>query len=467
MATEPNLAPILKTALAEIRGKSRLAAGISAMATRPEAFTSQAQMQLAGAAAIPEARELIERHLDDLWARTVYPVTSTPLRLAVVGAGFAAAVFSAARVLSGKSKPLVFEASPVVGGTFAMTRNPSFYMNTLNRPGTGGLPGEGSLTYVPGALIQPSMLTGREYNDNADLGFAIRLMLANYATVVPSARVTSVRRLRGTPSDDLLVSLDRGAEVLVRQLIDARGPGRWAMPPGITAWDERVMSFPGLMARMDTPFPLAFDPRERWAIIGGGDSAKCAVEMLLGIGPQPAMSMAGFDYVNQIDWYAPNVDRTCQSWLRNQRRRYARIAAYLPRDGETGTIYLPRDGETGTISRPPFGGSRLFVYNRKAAVTRSMGMVIVDGRCYDRVVVCIGLQRHDPFLDRLTGMSNYGSPVPLARSSFGGRVLAVGAVANQPFSQRESELGVGRFDSNRLAMFRYGPRIAALGMQLT
>jgi hypothetical protein len=72
-------------------------------------------------------------------------------REVIIGAGFHAAVYAATRVLSGFPKPLVVERGHRAGGTFAMTDRPTFYLNSRNRPGGGGLAGDQgtSLNYLP------------------------------------------------------------------------------------------------------------------------------------------------------------------------------------------------------------------------------------------------------------------------------------------------------------------------------
>src|SRR5207248_8155169 len=106
-------------------------------------------------------------------------------REVVIGGGFHAAVYAATRVLSGYPKPLVLERNRRVGGTFAMTSRPTFYLNSRNRPGTAGLAGDqgASLNYLPGAPIPAANASIAEYQTNTDLAFAIRLVLAQFADV--------------------------------------------------------------------------------------------------------------------------------------------------------------------------------------------------------------------------------------------------------------------------------------------
>ena len=61
-----------------------------------------------------------------------------------------------------------------------MTARPTFYLNSRNRPGNGGLAGDqgASLNYLPGAPIQAANVSMTEFQTNTDMAFVIRLALA-------------------------------------------------------------------------------------------------------------------------------------------------------------------------------------------------------------------------------------------------------------------------------------------------
>src|SRR4029079_2231715 len=97
-----------------------------------------------------------------------------------------AAVCARVRFCSGFTKPRVVERHDRVGGAFAMTARPTFYLNSRNRAGTPGPAGDrgASLNCLPGAPIQAADVSMAEYQTNTDLAFTIRLALAQFADVV-------------------------------------------------------------------------------------------------------------------------------------------------------------------------------------------------------------------------------------------------------------------------------------------
>ena len=138
----------------------------------------------------------------------------------------------------------------------------------------------------------------REYQTNTDMAFVIRLTLAQYADVLTKAEVLSVTR------DGTSVEIDIADRGVLRagRVIDARGLGDPAdqnLANGTT-----VVTFPQFLARMASPWPLRGVVRA--AVVGGGDSGKCAVESMLGIAPQPMMAAAALDSVDRIGLYPLN-----------------------------------------------------------------------------------------------------------------------------------------------------------------
>src|SRR5207248_2265085 len=219
-------------------------------------------------------------------------------REVIIGSGFHAAVYAATRVRSGYPKPLVLERGQRVGGTFAMTARPTFYLNSRNRAGAAGLAGDqkAALNFLLGAPIQAANVGMQEYQTNTDMALVIRLALAQYADVVTNATVLSVIR-EGTGVE---IEVADRSPLPAGRVIDARGVGDPVSQD--IANGSTVLTFGQFMARMAGMWPLR--GVRRVAVIGGGDSAKCTIESLLGIGPQPYMAAAALDSVDRVDWYS-------------------------------------------------------------------------------------------------------------------------------------------------------------------
>jgi len=296
-------APV-ESVLTAVTGRQSASAGMRAMMQRESEFASPLQAQLTGIALDPPGREFADQVLDAYWSdqprqQTTLASSSTD-REVVIGGGFHAAVYAAVRVLSGYPKPLVLERNERVGGTFAMTARPTFYLNSRNRAGSGGLAGDqgAALNYLPGAPIQAANVSMLEFQANTDMAFVIRLALAQFADVVTDARVVSVVR-DGTGVQIEIADRD---PLFAGRVIDARGLGD---PTGQdVANGTTILTFPLFMQRMASMWPLR--GVRRAAVVGGGDSAKCAVESFLGIAPQPFMAAAALDSVDRIGLYPLN-----------------------------------------------------------------------------------------------------------------------------------------------------------------
>jgi hypothetical protein len=278
--------PIIDKVIAEVltdrSNDRRMGAGIRACRGRGSDFHSELEMRLAGIAMVPEARALMERALTKHWEGKQPFIGGVPYRAfsdreCILGGGLYAAIYAACRVAAGHKPPIVLEqhAADRVGGAFAVSLNPVFRLNSRNRPGPAGLPDQDkALNYIPGAVLQPSMITSEEYATNADMAWLIRLTLAQYAELYPN---TEVKRL--IPSENM--SMDVGTDYGTfnfKRVIDARGNGRAPAGNGTT-----ILNFEQLMQRMGKIFPLK--GMRQVAVIGGGDSARCAVESLLGVAP--------------------------------------------------------------------------------------------------------------------------------------------------------------------------------------
>ncbi|MEU1969668.1 hypothetical protein ABZ541_23860 [Micromonospora sediminicola] len=422
------------------------AAGMRAMTQRESEFPSPWQAKLTGIALDPNGRDVADQILDAYWSdeprqHDTLNSSSTD-REVIIGSGVHAAAYAAARVLSGYPKPLVLERHERVGGTFAMTARPTFYLNSRNRAGNAGLAGDqgASLNYLPGAPIQAANVSMAEYQTNTDMAFVIRLALAQFADVATNAKVLSVAR-DGT---GVQIEIEGNGSLVAGRVIDARGLGD---PDGQDLADgATILTFPHFMRRMAGMWPLR--GVRRVAVVGGGDSAKCAVESCLGIAPQPFMAAAALDRVDRIDWYSDDLPMTCEAWQENIRGRYQAIGRYLRPDG--------------------FGVQRLNVVGRRARPVALPGAALIDGRTYDLVVVCTGNRETDIDGLDLGSFDEYtttdGNAV--ARQHYNLPAFRVGPHARLPFTRREREDGVADIVANAVAIFRTATRTAALAATL-
>jgi hypothetical protein len=297
--------------------------GILAMKERKGEFSSPMAAKLSGVAQIPAARKEFDSTLDQMWQRNgndKLPAASE----VIVGAGLHAAIYSAVRVARGFEKPLVLEADKTVGGAFAVSKESAFYLNSRNRPGKLSVPGrDGALNVLPGGMIQPSDLSGDEYQRNTDLAFCIRTTLAMCAHVVPG------RKVIGT--DKYNAVLDGGDRVPYERLIYATGLGEANMLIGSYADGQRVLTFPQFMGSLDTTFPLR--GMKNVAVIGAGDSGRTVIEALCGQGPTSRWSVASLDWPDRIDWFGvPEDSLTRQGYEECNRSRYKGIGRLLDGD---------------------------------------------------------------------------------------------------------------------------------------
>lgn len=433
----PILAKLISDVVSDRANNRHLSRGIQACRTRRGDFKSPLEMQLAGIAMAPEARDMATRVLNRHWASRALNTgrfTYYGDREVVIGAGFQAAVYCASRVLAGHAPPIVLEQGDAehVGGAMAVSPNAVFRLNSRNRPGPGGLPDQNKgLNFIPGGLLQPAMVSSEEYVDNALMAWLIRLTLAQYAEVYPNMKVNKLDLLSG--SSEPVVCTD-GGNIIARRIIDARGCG--ATPAG-KADNQTIFTFEQFMARMGGMFPL--QGMNQVAIIGGGNSGLCAAESVLGIAPGNT-SVTGLDYVQRADLYATTIDGgTCSEFREAQRGRYIRLAQSLD----------------GNVSNPT---SRLRVMGDRGNATAIPGGVLVNERTYDMAVMCTGLKR--PYLDQLNYVQ-VGSPA-LATKAIPHEIYRIGPAADLPFSTTEVAAGITDPPANSVSMFRLAPRTAAL-----
>jgi hypothetical protein len=420
--------------------------GMRAVMQRQAEFSSPLQAKLTGIALDPKGRSIADQGLDAYWSdelrRQNAMNSSSTDREVIIGSGFHAAVYAAVRVLSGFSKPLVLERDARAGGTFAMTERATFHLNSRNRAGGAGLAGDqmSSLNYLPGAPIQAANLSMAEYQTNTDMAFVIRLALAQFADVVTNATVTSVSGY----NDGVEIEIEDRDPLLAGRVIDARGlgdPADQQLANGTT-----IVTFPQFMQRMAGMWPLR--GLRRVAVIGGGDAAKCAVESLLGVAPQPFMAAAALDTVDRIDWYTNELPTTCDGWQQSIRGRYQAIGRYLRPDR--------------------LGARRLTVLPRRVQPVALPDAGLIEGRTYDLVVICTGNREKNIEGIDLESFDEYtvadGTPVALKHYTL--PAYRVGPHARLPFTALERETGVADIPANAVSMFRTGSKTAALAATL-
>lgn len=432
----------VRDALSEVTNDDSMNDAVQALAARAPEFDSPLAAKLTGVALNPAARLHFDRALDAMWDAATVPTSSVPE--IVVGGGLHAAIYCAVRVREGHPKPLVIEAKERVGGAFAASQLPAFYLNSINRPGVVGIPGrEEGLNYLPGAIIQPADLGIAEYQVNTDIAFAIRANLALYAKVLTGTKIE--RQLsQGEPTGVLTVD---GTRINADRVIWATGLGAPTRPE--IADGKSLMDYMEFLGHLDQPFP--FQGIKSVAVVGAGDSGRTVIEALVGQGPSQRMSVASLDWVDKIDWYGVSPDcMTRDAWASNNRSRYKGIARVLPT-------------EAG-------GASRVTPLARRAEqFGTGFDGAYVDGARYDLVILATGFapQRVGAEQD----VSSFG------QFSVGGRVVArAGSVADSqdafiigPAAKLETngEANVlGPVLENTAAVWRYADRTASLAMSL-
>jgi hypothetical protein len=351
--------------------------GVMAMMERAPEMRSPLTALLAGIAAEPRARRLWEDSMDDMWAeeskgfvpkKTIYPEV-------FIGAGMTGAVYCATRVANGQPAPLVLEQGERVGGSFAVSKTPSFYLNSRNRPGGLGIPGsQGALNFLPHAPVQPAELGYEEYQVNTDMAYAIRAAYAHTGAQVVvnqgiyglAIKETKVKR-NGRESRDfhVEVSLRGRGSIKARRVIVGTGIGQ---PKENWYAGERLLSFAQFMRRLDEPFPLR--KMGRVAVIGAGDSGKVVIEALVGQGPARPMTVAALDYPTDIVWFGQTAT-TRQDFEGCNRSRYRKL----------GTLFQGRN----------FRNQRVLPRrDRVESVEPGFDCVLVDGQPFDQVIDCTG-----------------------------------------------------------------------------
>lgn len=428
----------LRQVVREVAADPALNEGVVATMDRVKDFRDPVAALLAGVVINPVSRRRFDDHMDEKWAKDsrAYLLGGE----VVVGAGLHAAIYCAVRFLSSGRKTLVLEKSDRVGGAFAVSRNPAFYLNSRNRPGPLSIPGEmGSLNFMPGAMLQPSELGGSEYQTNDALAIVIRMTLVMCANVRTGVAVTDSEVVK----DGVNVALDDGTAFKAVRLVWATGLGKPADPTGGLIEDRggRFLTFDEFMSRMDSPYPLR--GMDRVAVVGGGDGARTVIEALTGQGPSRGYSVAALDWPKKIDWYgAPWLN--CVDWLASSRSRYKPIAALLPD---------PRvPAKVARVNPLPVASSYAAGYD----------CAYVGQQPYDYVIVACGSDpgRGVPY-DATEPFSSAGRNIGRAQRGKDKKEYIVGPASMLEVGTSEREILRG-ISENSTSIFRYAPRTAAL-----
>lgn len=425
----------IRSVLSTISEDGTMNDGVLAMDGRASEFISPMAARLTGIFLNPLARAKLDLALDSYWQMN--PQIPRMSSEVIVGGGLHAAIYCAVRVAEGHPKPLVIEANERVGGVFAVSRESSFFLNSRNRPGGLGVPGrEESLTFLPGAPVQPADLSGDEYQTNASLAYAIRATLALNAKVLVGKRVMD--------ANSSSVTLDDGSVIKTPRVIYATGLGESTAP--LKTNGKHMVDAMEFFAMLDRPFP--FQGIKRVAVIGCGDSGKTVVEALIGQGPDSSFSVASLDYIEKIDWYGvPDECRGQKRWRERNRSRYQGIAREI--------------GKRINEENSRLEGGRINPLVRKAAdLAIGFDGAYVDGARYDLVVWAGGFKPRD--IANTTEYKTRGRVV--ARMGESG-VFIIGPAAqlsSEPEPMNESD----SVPENTVALFRYADRTAAFAMDL-
>jgi|GEM_PF-2796493 len=447
---KPRLPKTIEQTIEAIKKDPELNEGITMLSERAPEMNDETRLTLSGIALHEPSRRFLEDNLDRIWADDKLPQRVDEL---VIGAGYHAAVYCAVRVAKGYPKPTVIDAGRV-GGAFGVSKDPSFYLNSRNRPGGLGIPGrDEALNILPGAPVQPCDLSGDEYQRNTDMAFAIRTSLAMNARVVTGWRVTL------TSGNTVYLEDSERKEtrtLQAKRIVWASGLGEASMPDGV-AKHEKVLTFNEFMARLDQPFP--FRGMERVAVVGSGDSGKTVIEALIGQGPNTAGSIASLDYVENIDWYGMNESSLYRGgWENCNRSRYKGIGRALPRD---------------SVVNGDNRGARIRPYSERAGqINGGFDGAYINGRRYDHVVWATGFEKKpgtSPYSAEEYGAVADGERL-LGRLIRGTqeqpREIIVGPAAEIPVDAYERAAFPADVPENTVAMFRYADRTATLAARL-
>jgi hypothetical protein len=416
---------------------------------------------LAAAAAIPKRRAMIDDAIDKDAARLVQPVRDQ--EVTVIGGGLQAAIFCAAYWKATGKKPMVLEQRPRLGGVFALSKGPAFYLNSRNRP-EGGEPGPGKpgpLNTIGGA-IELADISGAEYPPQDDLAFVIRLTLALYSTPITNARVGLVtdRDLDGMHAVRFTY---KGLSFVFRSknLIFATGVGEPELP------FSNGTTFEAFLLQTDrTDYPIS-----RWgdrvAVIGAGDSGSCTVEYLLGQGPTTKYDTASSAFPQRIVWFGQSCT-TREQYMEGARSRYAGIGRYMPRVGDPG--YFAR-----VIPKPKALRVAMDDKRERLLVLYREGGVVGDpiSEQFDSVIVCAGYRDTSEFalvpelrVRRRDVVQVDG--VPCGTRCVNTNIYSIGPCAGLPVTDGETSENsfLAKVPQNSVALFRYNRKTQLLAEHL-
>lgn len=441
----------VQTLIRQIREHDTMGVGVRAMMERKQSFSSPMAATIAGIAVVPQARDHFDAALDVMFEKGTATQAGPGSGLRneiVVGGGLHAAIYCAVRVAQGHPRPLVIEAERV-GGSFAVSNRPTFYLNSRNRPGELSVPGmDGALNVIPEGVVQPADLSGDEYQRNSDLALAIRSTLAMSADVIigPVSEIGRDVLLAGEWT--YYVQLEDGRRYRADRVICASGLGN-ARPLVGGAY---TLTFPEFMQRMDQPFPLR--DMSRVAVIGCGDSGRTVIEALTGQGPSTGWSVASVDYLDKIDWYGVPADQlTRETYEACNRSRYRGIGRLLPRQGNPSAPYRVRP-----------------MTQRVVSIAGGYKCAYVNEAPYDLVVNCTGFDRSGPTLYLDYSFEQYAiNGRFVGGKTVSDEVYQVGPASELAVSdlERQASPAVGAVPENSTALFRYAGRTASLAASFT
>lgn len=415
---------------------------------------------LAAAAAIPKRRAMIDDAIDKDAGRFRQPASDQ--EVTVIGGGLQAAIFCAAYWKATGNKPLVLEQRPRLGGVFALSKGPAFYLNSRNRP-EGGEPGPGKpgpLNTIGGA-IELADISGAEYPPQDDLAFIIRLTLALYSKPITNARIELVtdRDLDGMHAVRFTY---KGLSFVFRSknLIFATGVGEPELP------FSNGTTFEEFLLQTDmTDYPIS-----RWgdrvAVIGAGDSGSCVVEYLLGQGPTTKYDTASSAFPQRIVWFGQSCT-TREQYMEGARSRYAGIGRYMPRfdDPDYFARVIPKP-KALRVARDD-KRERLLVLYRPDKFAESVS------EQFDSVIVCAGYRDTSEFalvpelrVRRRDVVQVDG--VPCGTRCVNTNIYSIGPCAGLPVTDSETSENsfLAKVPQNSVALFRYNRKTQRLAEHL-
>lgn len=403
-------------------------------------------------------REILEGAIDESSRRPIGNLKASGSVPLVVGGGLHAAIFSAEFWRKTGKKPIVIDKRPRLGGAFAISTDPAFYLNSRNRPERDGGPGMGGSLNSIGGLVELSDLSGLEYPSQDLFAYAIRLNLSLYARAYARQRLRRiVGQATGGYQFETITSSDATTTLRTQDLILATGLGEPVQPiiPGVLNFSE----FLERCSRLRRPL----EGLDRVAVIGAGDSGASVVEYLIGQGPEPKGSVASRDFPNRIVWFGQGCE-TKESYEQGARSRYAGIGRYMPREGQ------------------PDYYTRVFPKPRAVEVMRGRVVRYRDNRTgeprvegpFDLIVVCTGyqdevvipkflLRKEGPVLEPVVV-----DGVEVATRYVGTRIYRIGPCARIGISDMEKEETpvLAKVPQNSVAAFRYNKRTQAFARYL-